>query len=89
MGHEAAKKSMDSAIPIQSVKEKMSDSSCSVSVLFCIMAGEMPISVKMPKKAMMTVAIATMPKSSGESRRASTPATTREMTIPLYLASAV
>ena len=66
MGHEAAKKSTDSPIPIQRVNEKMSDSSCSVSVLSCIMAGEMPISVKILKKAMMTVAMATIPKSSGE-----------------------
>ena len=89
MGYEAAKKSTDSPIPIQRVNEKMSDSSCLVSVLSCIMAGEMPISVKIPKKAMMTVAMATIPKSSGERRRANTPATTREMMIPLYLARAV
>lgn len=89
MGHEAAKKSTERPAPIQRVKEKMSDRSFSVNALFCTMAGEMPMSVKMLKKAMMTVAMATMPKSSGVSRRASTPATTREMTMPLYLASAV
>ena len=57
--------------------------------VLCTMAGDTPMSVNRLKKAMITVAIATMPKSSGESRRASTPATTSEMTTPLYLASAV
>ena len=38
---------------------------------------------------MMTVAMATIPKSSGESSRARIPATTSEIMIPLYLAMAV
>ena len=45
--------------------------------------------VKMAKKEMMTVAMATIPKSSGESSRARIPATTSEIMIPLYLAMAV
>ena len=58
-------------------------------VLLCIMAGDSPISVKMAKKEMMTVAMATIPKSSCESSRARIPATTSEIMIPLYLAMAV
>jgi hypothetical protein len=60
-----------------------------VRALFCIIAGDSPISVKMAKKEMMTVAMATIPKSSGESSRARIPATTSEIMIPLYLAMAV
>ena len=41
------------------------------------------------EKEMMTVAMATIPKSSGESSRARIPATTSEIMIPLYLAMAV
>ena len=51
--------------------------------------GRQSISVKMAKKEMMTVAMATIPKSSGESSRARIPATTSEIMIPLYLAMAV
>ena len=76
-------------MPVHTVNEKISDNSSRVSVLCCTMAGDTPMSVNRLKKAMITVAIATMPKSSGESRRASTPATTSETTTPLYLASAV
>jgi len=43
----------------------------------------------MAKKEMMTVAMATIPKSSGKSSRARIPATTSEIMIPLYLAMAV
>lgn len=38
---------------------------------------------------MMTVAIATVPKSLGESNRAKMPATTNEIMMPMYLAIAV
>ena len=51
--------------------------------------GQRVPSVKMAKKEMMTVAMATIPKSSGESSRARIPATTSEIMIPLYLAMAV
>ena len=57
--------------------------------LCCTIAGDIPISVKRLKNAIMTVAIATTPKSSGESNRARIPATTSDIMIPLYLASAV
>ena len=43
----------------------------------------------MAKKEMMTVAIATVPKSLGESNRAKMPATTNEIMMPMYLAIAV
>ena len=76
-------------IPVHTVNEKIFDSSSFVSDLCCTMAGDTPISVRRLKKAIITVATATIPKSSGERRRASIPATTREMTMPLYLASAV
>ena len=63
--------------------------SSSVSVLSCTTAGDIPISVKMAKKEMMTVAIATVPKSLGESNRAKMPATNNEIMMPMYLAIAV
>ena len=74
---------------IQKVKEKILDRSLLVSALCCIIAGEIPISVRSEKKEIMTVAIATIPKSSGEIRRAKTAVTTNVMTMPLYLANAV
>lgn len=89
MIHEEAKNKTLIPMPVHIVNEKMSDKSSLVSDLCCMMAGDTPMSVRRLKKAMMTVATATIPKSSGDSRRASIPATTREMRTPLYLASAV
>ena len=54
-----------------------------------MMAAEKPILVKIPKKLMMTVATATIPKSLGDSKRASTAVTNNEIIIPEYLAIAV
>ena len=54
-----------------------------------MIAGAMPRSLKMLKKVMITVATATIPKSEGDSRRASTPETASEMTMPAYLAIAM
>ena len=75
--------------PVHTVNEYKSDKSQSVSSLFCIMAGDIPISVKIAKKLIITVAIATIPKSSGESKRDRTAVTAREIRIPEYLAIAV
>lgn len=89
MGHEAAAKSRDSPIPVQMVNEKRSDRFSVVKSLCWMMAGESPTSVNRLKKAMMTVATAMIPKSSGEISRANTPATTKDTMMPLYLARAV
>ena len=60
-----------------------------VNSLFWIMAAGMPILANMPKKLMITVATATMPKSSGLNRRANIAVIIKEMTMPEYLAIAV
>lgn len=75
--------------PNQRVKEKILLRSLVDSSLYCMIAGAIPRSLKIPKKDMITVAIATTPKSSGSIRRASIPATTKDITIPEYLAIAV
>lgn len=54
-----------------------------------MMAGAIPKSLKTLKKAMITVAMATIPNSSGAIKRASIPATTKDIMIPEYLEIAV
>ncbi|GKG75416.1 hypothetical protein CE91St1_45590 [Parabacteroides goldsteinii] len=54
-----------------------------------MIAGAIPRSLNIPKKEIITVAIATTPKSSGSMRRASIPAITKDIIIPEYLAIAV
>ena len=54
-----------------------------------ITAGPMPRSLKMAKKAMMTVAMFTTPNSSGVNRRESTAVTRIVTTTPAYLATEV
>ena len=54
-----------------------------------MIAEEKPMLVNNSKNAMKTVAMATTPKSSGVSSRASTAITTKEMTMPEYFATAV
>lgn len=63
--------------------------SFSVKSLFCMMADEKPIVVNSSKKLIKTVAIATIPKSSGVSKRARMAVTIREIISPEYLAIAV
>lgn len=89
MGHEATVKRNARPIPVQTVKEKSPDKFSLVRFLCWIMAGDSPTSVNRLKKAMITVATAITPKSSGEIRRANTPATTSDTSMPLYLARAV
>ena len=89
MSHDKTKKSNDNNKPSQIGKEKMLEISFSLRVLCCMIAGDIPISVKILKKAMITIAMATLPKSSGEIRRARIAATIKEITMPLYLAIAV
>ena len=89
MGHEAAAKSSARPMPVQMVKEKSPDRFSRVNPLCWMMAGDRPTSVNRLKKAMITVAMAITPKSSGEIRRANTPATTSDTPMPLYLARAV
>ena len=54
-----------------------------------MIAGAIPRSLNIPKKEIITVAIATTPKSSGSMRRASIPAITKDIIIPDYLDIAV
>lgn len=89
MGHEDKKNKMAMLIPNQSVKVKILLKSFFKSVLFCMIAGAIPRSLNILKKEIITVAIATTPKSSGSIRRASIPATTKDTIIPEYLAIAV
>ena len=89
MAHEEAKNSRLNPNPIHKVKLYILLKSLFDSSLFCIMAEEKPMFVKSSKKAIMTVAIATIPKSSGVSNRASTAITPNEITMPEYLAMAV
>ena len=89
MNHEAMKKRRLIQIPVHMVNEKIFDNSSLVNVLCCTTAVDTPMSVKIPKNAMMTVAMATIQKSSGESKRAKTPDTTNATMIPMYLAKAV
>lgn len=63
--------------------------SLEVSSLFCIMAEEKPILVKMLKKLIITVATAMTPKSPGCNKRAKTAITIKEIMILEYLATAV
>lgn len=60
-----------------------------LSSLFCTMAGAIPKSLIIPKKVIITVATATIPKSSGDSIRDNTAVIIREINIPLYLEIAV
>jgi hypothetical protein len=71
------------------VNEKISDSSSFVSALCCMMAGEIPISVNRLKNAMITGGDSYDSEVVRGKQRANIPATTREMMMPLYLASAV
>ncbi|MBB4621537.1 hypothetical protein GGQ57_001431 [Parabacteroides faecis] len=80
---------MDILIPNQIVKVKILLRSFWDNSLFCMIAGAIPRSLNMLKKEMITVAIATIPNSSGSIRRANIPATTRDTIIPEYLAIAV
>ena len=53
------------------------------------MAGAIPKSLNIPKKVIITVAIAITPKSSGEISRARIADTTNDISIPVYLEIAV
>ena len=54
-----------------------------------MIAGAIPRSLKILKKEMMTVAIATTPNSSGAINRANMPATTKDTMIPEYFDTAI
>jgi len=71
------------------VNEKILEISLWLKSLFCTMAGEIPISVNILKKAIITVAIATIPKSAGGNIRAKIAVTIKEINRLEYLATAV
>lgn len=56
----------------------------SLSSLFCTIAGAIPKSLITPKKEMITVAIATITKSSGVKSRDRIAVIIKEMTTPAY-----
>lgn len=87
--HDKRKKINEITIPLQIVKENKAEISFFVRFLFWIIAGEIPISVKILKKFIITVAIATIPKSSGDNNLDKTAVTKSEITIAEYLAIAV
>lgn len=87
--HDERKNNNEIKIPVQIVNENSLDKSSLVSSLFCTIAGDIPISVKTLKKFIIIVAMATTPKSSGESNRDRTAVTTNDITMPEYLAIAV
>ena len=89
MGQEHRKKRIDIMIPNHKVKENILLRSLPVKSLFWIIAGAIPRSLKIPKKEIKLVAIATIPNYSGAIKRANIPVTTREIIIPEYLDMAV
>lgn len=76
-------------MPSQSVNENKSER-LSLSRFLCwTMAGDNPKSEKILKKAIITVAMATRPKSSGTNKRAKIPEIIRVIIIPEYFDTAV
>lgn len=71
--------------PNQKVKEKISERFSFVRSLFCIIAGAIPKSLNTLKNVMITIAIAIIPKSSGDIILANTADTINDTIIPLYL----
>ena len=67
------------------MKVKISDKFSLVKLLFCIIAGANPKSLKILKKVMITIATAITPKSSGVISLANTAETINDTIIPLYL----
>lgn len=73
----------------QKVKQNRLLISESLSSLFCTIAGAIPKSLIIPKKVIITVATATIPKSSGDNIRDNIAVMINEVIIPLYLDIAV
>lgn len=78
------KKRMEINNDNQKVKEKRLLISSLSSCLSCIIAGAIPKSLINPKKVNMTVATATIPKSSGDNKRDRIAVIIKDITIPAY-----